>query len=194
MKGLSKMKPAVRYIAIFVAVLLFALRPGAKAQPIVAHGYEFTFGTDSTRWIDIDGVGTFENRYSYPQTVQLPFDFTMYNRTFSTISVYYNGDVLFGSMLDQVSSDYVLFPYHRDVYAICGFGADGVCFSYGRWCSPPDSAGNRVFVLQFRMMNSPRNIIFSTDSLLWQVQMYEADNSVTLVYKKTDATIPQYII
>ena len=88
------MKPAVRYIAIFVAVLLFALRPGAKAQPIVAHGYEFTFGTDSTRWIDIDGVGTFENRYSYPQTVQLPFDFTMYNRTFSTISVYYNGDVL----------------------------------------------------------------------------------------------------
>ena len=63
MKGLSKMKPAVRYIAIFVAVLLFALRPGAKAQPIVAHGYEFTFGTDSTRWIDIDGVGTFENRY-----------------------------------------------------------------------------------------------------------------------------------
>ena len=174
MKGLSKMKPAVRYIAIFVAVLLFALRPGAKAQPIVAHGYEFTYGIDSTVWIDLTGLALPEWGGAYPMTFQLPFDFTFYNRTLSYITINNNGTVLFGSSSHIGVEDTL--PSNSDVTGICGLGTTSICDGISRWCSPPDSAGYRTYVLQFHML------IYSNE-FSWQIQLSEEDNSVTLVYR-----------
>ncbi|MBR3725952.1 MAG: gliding motility-associated C-terminal domain-containing protein [Bacteroidales bacterium] len=168
------MKAIVRYINIFAVVLLFAFCSGAKAQSDVAYGYQFSTSVDSSVWIDIDSETTFEPWYSYPKVVHLPFDFTFYNRTYSDISIYYNGNVLFGNMINQLSSNYTPFPYDREVACICGYGFNGRCTSFGNWCSPPDSTGNRIFILQYTVPYT---------GCRWQIQLFEADNSINMVYQ-----------
>ena len=195
MAAIVKIKTNILKLKTGIALLVFGfyILP-SYAQPIVAHGYEFTYGTDSSRWIDVDSVSAREvmGYNSMGVMAQLPFDFTMYNRTFSDISICQGGLVLFGCQENLLSDSYQTLPFDRDVAGIWGLGINGKRLSeFRRWCSPPDSSGNRVFVLQVTMTNLPAHMISSTyDSVVWQIQLYEADNSVTLVYRKTNATMP----
>ena len=196
MAAFEKLKTNILKLKIGIAFIFFSfyflLSP---AQPIVAHGYEFTYGTDSARWIDIESVSVREvmsGNYYSGVMAQLPFDFTMYNRTFSDISVYRGGMVLFGCQENLLSNNDYSFPYDRDVAGIWGLGINGKSLAeFRRWCSPPDSSGNRIFVLQVTMTDLPAYTYSSTfDSVVWQIQLYEADNSITLVYRKTNAAMP----
>ena len=192
MTAIVKIKTNILKLKTGIALLVFSFffLP-SYAQPIVAHGYEFTYGTDSTRWIDIDAVGTVENGYNFSRTVQLPFDFTLYNRTFSDFSVYFNGAVLFGNQYYLLSDNFLSFPFDRNVYGIWGLGGSRQLQDIRRWCSTPDSLGNRTFVLQITMQNLPPGTVSSNcDSLIWQLQLHEGDNTVVLAYKKTSDAFP----
>ena len=192
MAAIVKIKTNILKLKTGIAFLVFSFYfLPSYAQPIVAHGYEFTYGTDSTRWIDIDTVGTVENGYNFSRTVQLPFDFTLYNRTFSDFSVYRNGAVLFGDQYYLLSDNFLSFPFDRNVYGIWGLGGSRQLQDIRRWCSTPDSLGNRTFVLQITMQNLPPGTVSSNcDSLIWQLQLHEGDNTVVLAYKKTSDAFP----
>ena len=190
--NILKLKTGIAFIVFSFYFL------SSYAQPIVAHDYEFTYGMDSARWIDIEAVSVREvisGNYYSGVMAQLPFDFTMYNRTFSDISIYHGGVVLFGCHENLLSGFDQTFPFDRDVAGIWGLGINGKMLAeFRRWCSTPDSSGNRVYVLQVTMTNLPGSMYSTTfDSLVWQIQLYEADNSVTLVYRKTNATLPMRV-
>ena len=69
------MRHWVGHMIVIALALLSAM--SAAAQSNVAHGYEFTYGTDTTRWINIDAVSISQDLSYNAQTVQLPFDFTL---------------------------------------------------------------------------------------------------------------------
>lgn len=181
-------------IHAFIVVLAAVFAPiWGVAQPIVAHGYEFSQGEDSARWAwaamgaDLVGFG-----YSLSNvSVQLPFDFTFYNRTYREVTVCPDGTVLFGNRVSFYGNDYMRFPFERDEAGVWGMEVYGKrCQGFRVWCSPPDSTGNRLWVLQLEMTNDrPYQYTYPIDLLLWQVQLYEGDNSVTLAYKKPNVSV-----
>ena len=120
------------HMIVIALALLSAM--SAAAQSNVAHGYEFTYGTDTTRWINIDAVSISQDLSYNAQTVQLPFDFTLYNRTVSTVTLCRGGTMLFGSFQHM---DFPPFPSGMDVAGIWGLGTNRWCHRHRRWCSPP---------------------------------------------------------
>ena len=195
MAAFGKIKTNILKLKTGIALLVFSFffLP-SYAQPIVAHGYEFTYGEDSTLWIDIDSSSVYyesslhnANAESFP----LPFDFTVYNRTFSDFNVFRNGTVLFGDQRYLLSDNFLSFPFDRDVYGIWGLGGSRQVQDWRTWCSPPDSLGNRTYVLQITTQNLPPATVTSNcDSLIWQLQLHEGDNSVVLAYRKTSDAFP----
>lgn len=172
------MRRFVVYLMVIAGVLLSAMSAGAQSN--VAHGYEFTYGTDTTRWINIDAVSISQDLSYNAQTVQLPFDFTLYNRTVSTVTLCRGGTMLFGSFQHM---DFPPFPSGMDVAGIWGLGTNRWCRIHRRWCSPPDSTGGRIYVFQFEISSGTFSSM-GTEYYCWQVQLHENDNSITLVYKR----------
>ncbi len=187
-----RMRAAVccAWIAV-VAVLAPIMSAG---QPVVAHGYEFAQGVDSALWVDISAVSDRRTiGYHWPNVaVELPFVFTLYNRSYSEATICYDGTLLFGNQTWMLGKNYVAFPFERDMAGVWGLEVmNNRCLEYRVWCSPPDSTGNRLQVFQFAMGNEPPfQFIYPRDTLLWQVQLYEGDNSVTLVYRKMNGNVP----
>jgi hypothetical protein len=111
--------------------------------------------------------------------VPLPFAFTFHNRTFTSLSVARNGAVIFGNEQPLGGTDALEMPCSNgfDLSCIWGLSFDDVRFFSG--CTEPDSAGNRVFVLQFRSAWW----YTSSELIWWQVQLHEGDGRVVLAYK-----------
>jgi len=162
-------------LVLYIAALTWVCR----GQVTEAYGYAFTTGVDENMWIDIEEHQTvlvFEEA-----KVPLPFAFTFHNRTFTSLSVTRNGAVIFGNEQPLGGTDKLVIP--------CGNGFDlsgvwGLCFYDVRFfsgCTEPDSAGNRVFVLQFRP--APAWWYTSSELIWWQVQLHEGDGKVVLAYK-----------
>ncbi len=195
MAAIVKIKTNILKLKTGIALLVFSFcfLP-SYAQPIVAHGYEFTYGEDSTLWIDIDSSSVYYESFLHnanAESFPLPFDFTVYNRTFSDFNVFRNGTVLFGDQRYLLSDNFLSFPFDRDVYGIWGLGGSRQVQDWRTWCSPPDSLGNRTYVLQITTQNLPPATATSNcDSLIWQLQLHEGDNSVVLAYRKTSDAFP----
>ena len=134
---------------LFMLVMyLSALTWVCRGQVTEAYGYAFTTGVDENMWIDIEehqSVLVFEEA-----KVPLPFAFTFHNRTFTSLAVARNGAVIFGNEQPLGGTDALEIPCSNgfDLSCIWGLSFDDVRFFSG--CTEPDSAGNRVFVLQFR--------------------------------------------
>ena len=195
MAAIVKIKTNILKLKTGIAFLVFSFYfLPSYAQPIVAHGYEFTYGEDSTLWIDIDSSSVYYESFLHnanAESFPLPFDFTVYNRTFSDFNVFRNGTVLFGDQRYLLSDNFLSFPFDRDVYGIWGLGGSRQVQDWRTWCSPPDSLGNRTYVLQITTQNLPPATVTSNcDSLIWQLQLHEGDNSVVLAYRKTSDAFP----
>ena len=78
MAAIVKIKTNILKLKTGIALLVFSFffLP-SYAQPIVAHGYEFTYGEDSTLWIDIDSSSVYYESFLHnanAESFPLPFD------------------------------------------------------------------------------------------------------------------------
>ena len=163
---------------LLLTVMLIAAA-GLRAQSNVFCGYAFTTGLDTARWIDIQPQ--LDLTYPlYSQNVQLPFRFTFHNRTYTSVKIYRNGAVIFGSTPQyQEGTRNPQLPYSDgfDISGIWGFCLNMVA-GFFTYCTAPDTDGYRVFVMQFK----PIGLYAPSGRTWWQVQLHERDGSVVMAY------------
>ena len=110
--------------------------------------------------------------------VALPFSYTLYDQTYSTVNVDSNGTVQFGSNLsvftnsclpDPNSRTYMVYPYWDDLYTLnSGFGI---------FTSVSGTAPNRIFNIEWRAQYYP-----GTGTADFEVRLYEGQPRFDVIY------------
>lgn len=145
-----------------------------RAQGDTIHMYRFETGVDSALWLPLN-----TDTLSYATRVLCPigFDFEYCDNIYSSLYVDDRAQVIFEgvyhtyySMASTARNFRIIFPLGTNFRIQHG--------SYVLYQTlNPDSPGNRIFVLQLRYSHSSLNTSYTC-----QVQLREADQSVTLVY------------
>ena len=183
------MKCRHRKIGMLVAVLLAAYTLRAQPEPTIVQGYEFTTGVDSTLWFDMSNATPWPMNFetAYP----LSFPIFLWD-CYDTLYIYLD-EAVSCVPLDYTARPFGSFPSQlsRLDEQFCGI------FGYKNFISTsPDyplpylehirtavfntdtsSPGHRVEVIQLRSYKDA----WSTANM-WQLQLREEDNSITLVY------------
>src|SRR6185369_4215790 len=134
-------------------------------------------------------------------TIALPFSYTLYDQTFSSINLSSNGNAQFtttdttftNTCLPWVTHNYSIYPYWDDLYLVnSGFGI---------FTSISGSAPNRIFNIEWRAQYFP-----GSGSANFELRLYEGQTRFDIIYgtltngntsatagvQKNDTTFTQY--
>ncbi len=177
-----------------LAVLFFPLALSAQLGAV----YQFSTGIDNTKWYTLTSdstllkVGTGDDSYASP-VLNIGFTFNFVGADYTQFSVNSDGTVRLGST--AVGTSYYATPFssaNANKYnpKICGLGCDGY-LAAATSDSPADYIAYQLFgsegdhVLVIEISTGTFNSITRENHYTFQVQLAEADNSVTLIYSPT---------
>src|SRR5438552_907422 len=110
-------------------------------------------------------------------TIALPFSYTLYDQTFSSINLSSNGNAQFTTMdttftnsfLPWTSHNYTIFPYWDDLFLVnSGFGI---------FTSISGTAPNRIFNIEWRAQYFP-----GTGTANFEIRLYEGQTRFDVIY------------
>ena len=146
--------------------------------------YSFTVGSGS---IVPGTVDTGNHTDDGSTTIALPFSYTLYDQTFTTVKVGSNGHLTFGvvndnfnaSCIPQATATYAIFPYRTDqCTGACGSDTGT---NLGIFTSTSGSAPNRIFNVEYR--TAYYNSGQTTDiPLNYEVRLYEGLTDFDVIY------------
>ena len=185
-------KHILRHFMLVATMVVASCCVRVHAQSTIIHGYEFTTGVDSSLWYDMNTHANTPWILASRTDISIPFPFFMWDRNHTNLSIYMDGTVSFPPLFLS-SGNPRPYSYFPDVVDLLGQNINGI---FGNKCHytrrpyqpiPPvihfrtadytEPSGHRVFVVQTTGYNS--NL---TAANLCQVQLREADNSITLIY------------
>ena len=120
-------------------------------------------------------------------TIALPFSYTLYDQTYTSVSVDSNGTLQFGSpssvftnaCLPDTSRTDIVFPYWDDLRTDANTGCStypgGAC---GIFTSITGSAPNRIFNIEYRAVY----FAASTSQANFEVRLYEGQSRFDVIY------------
>ena len=128
--------------------------PTPTTTPCSSSNYTFTVATGG---VIVPGTVDSGNHVDDGSTtVTLPFSYTLYDQTFTTVKVGSNGHTTFGTVNDAfnptcipiVTATYAIFPYETDQCTAACTGVTGT--TYGIFTSTSGTAPNRIFNIEYR--------------------------------------------
>ena len=110
-------------------------------------------------------------------TVALPFSYTLYDQTYSAVSLSSNGNAQFtttatdplNSCLPWTSHNYTIFPYWSELYLVNP--------AYGIFTSVSGSAPNRIFNIEWRAQYFP-----GSGGANFELRLYEGQTRFDVIY------------
>jgi hypothetical protein len=114
--------------------------------------------------------------------VALPFSYTLYDQSYTSVNVDSNGTLQFGSNLSvftntclpSANHSYTIFPYWDDLYTVnAGFGI---------FTSVSGTAPNRIFNIEWREQYFP-----GSGNAAFEVRLYEGQTRFDVIYGATDS-------
>ena len=186
------MKKSLRFFMLTVLFLPFALHAQLSAV------YQFSTGIDTTRWYTLTNdsvvlkVGADNDSYASPVT-DIGFTFNFAGVDYTQFSANSDGTVRLGST--AIAASYYTTPFSSS-YAnynnpkICGLGCDGY-LAAATANSPADYIAYQLFgsegyhVLVIEISTGTYNSDTRYNHYTFQIQLTEADNSMTLIYSPT---------
>jgi subtilisin family serine protease len=116
--------------------------------------------------------------------VTLPFSYTLYDQTFSSVAVGSNGHLTFGT--NYIYYDTTCMPIAGVTYAIGPYWADqctgpcdpSTCTGCGIFTSVSGTAPNRIFNIEYRTNYYGTNI-----ALDYEVRLFEGQNHFSVIYR-----------
>ncbi len=184
------MKKEKRNTLLFMMLMAMFSPLALNAQDLA--DYTYTTGVDDSRWITLDDPQTalssgHDDDASSLLTMGTDFSFHFGNGTYTQFWVNSNGMFSFSTEplgIDRFWSD-SRFP------KICGISADLKTGEEGYInYQLTGTAPNRVFVCEFVM--DPNQLQSSYSDVKWQIQLYEADSKVVIIYGSAPYTNPRY--
>ena len=183
------MKKEKRNTLLFMMLMAMFSPLALNAQDLA--DYTYTTGVDASRWITLDNPQTalssgHDDDASNLLTMGTDFSFHFGNGTYTQFWVNSNGMFSFSTEplgIDRFWSD-ARFP------KICGISADLKTGDEGYInYQLTGTAPNRVFVCEFVM--DPNQLQSSYSDVKWQIQLYEADSKVVIIYGTAPYTNPR---
>lgn len=162
-----------------------------KAQTL--HGYDFTTGVDSTKWItltDPDTISRYIQSEDYSPLVEVGFPFRFFGTRIHSISVHNSGRVMcnvvpFVSFITLSSWSYGYTNPLIDMYGHLSPSRASTMAVYQTVGTP----GNRTFVCEI----SRKKLYYSTVGARYQLQLEEGTNVLRLVYDSNTDTNTQVL-
>ncbi len=111
-------------------------------------------------------------------TIPLPFSFTLYDQTFTSVNLSSNGNAQFVTNSNSYSNEclpsptinsYAIFPYWDDLYTVNP--------SYGIFTSISGTTPNRIFNIEWRAQYFP-----GTGSANFELRLYEGQTGFDVIY------------
>ena len=183
------MKKEKRNTLLFMMLMAMFSPLALNAQDLA--DYTYTTGVDASRWITLDNPQTamssgHDDDASSLITMGTDFSFHFGNGTYTQFWVNSNGMFSFSTEplgIDRFWSD-ARFP------KICGISADLKTGNEGYInYQLTGTAPNRVFVCEFVM--DPNQLQSSYSDVKWQIQLFEADSKVVIIYGTAPYTNPR---
>ena len=115
-------------------------------------------------------------------TIALPFPFTLYDQSFTSVNLSSNGNAQFtttdtaftNTCLPWAAHNYTIFPYWDDLYLVnAGFGI---------FTSVSGSAPNRIFNIEWRAQYFP-----GSGNANFELRLYEAQSRFDVIYGTVDS-------
>ena len=180
----------------WLCIFLFSIftAPAVRAQVSSIQEYSFSTGVDPTAWLTLSAPQIITNTHvddnAYgPFNIGFPFSFC--GTEYSQFSVSSNGCLKLGSTLCSASPYSTPFSssnVNSNNPKIIGIGRDLSIGSGGyiRY-QTLGTAPNRIFVCEYKLSHTSSSY---TASVMWQVQLYESNGKVRIVYNSSPSSIP----
>jgi len=147
-----------------------------------------TAGGPAYSWVDISGSGTSVPFTSYDDSyyaVTLPFNFTFYGNSFSSMSIGSNGLLTFDASPPNAYNPYAIPNASTPNNVIAPWWADMQCYQLGRVkYATLGTTPNRTFVVTYDSVTHYGQTLVN-GGYSFQVIMYETSNNVVLQYRRT---------
>ena len=123
------------------------------------------------------GTVDISNHCDCVTTISLPFSFTLYDQTFTSVNLSSNGNAQFLTMdttftntcLPWTTHNYTIYPYWDDLYLVNS--------GYGIFTSISGAPPNRIFNIEWRSRSFP-----GTGTANFELRLYEGQTGFDVIY------------
>ena len=175
-------------------LLLMVVNPVLRAQGgTTIQNYFFSTGVNASKWITLTAPQTITNTHVDDQaygSFNIGFSFYFCGADYSQFSVNSNGCFKLGSTAcnSSYSSPLTSSTAGTNAPKIIGIGRDLSIGSGGHIrYETVGTAPNRILVCEYKLSHTSSN---NTAGVMWQVQLYENNGEVLIVYNSTPSNTP----